>query len=459
MAIMLGSCKKEENSVIDPSSSQPLKNGVVFTVSPSGNYEDDSYNIQAALNSAVAYGPGCTVQLTEGTFYLKYFIDIDGFDGYFKGAGKQNTILTTHDKIDCSLPINASGNLFTFRHGYVRMSDMTFQITDPEPTENLPDNDWWQGALPELIVVTGDPLISDDQNGSSFFNNVEFIGGPGNLFGYNVGGFLWIGSDGQNYFTGGNQKITKCLFQNAVNSVSNYMDNNSTWLIGGNAADGNIFKDSNWPLTIGEFCNSTAEISFNTFENFNWGAIFLSQGYFSDETTKSLSTFLVQHNNIVNNIEIEGWADGISIIDYPNYSGYGKTINAVVKSNQISNEGTEYFGGIFGFAADDIIVKNNKIWGDCVAGIYSGINGDETINWFMQANNVQNVEAMAAPIWLGEGTSYYVVIGGPNRTNVWDEGTNNTLTGVTEIQGNPLGQESQEAHELQLQIIKMFKNH
>jgi hypothetical protein len=454
------SCNKEENPVNDPSSSLQLKNGEVFTVAPSGNYEDDSYNIQTALNNAKAAGQGSTVQLTAGTFYLKYNIEIDGFDGYVKGAGKQVTIVTTHDKIDCSLPSYLDCiALMTFRHGYVRMSDLTFSITDPEPSINTYDDSWWQGALPMLISVTGDQSISNDQNGSSFINNVEFIGGAGNLFGFNVGGFLWIGSETLEFVTGGNQKITKCLFQNAVNSVSNYLDNNSTWLVGGNAADGNTFKDSNWPLTIGEFCNSTAEISFNKFENFHWGAIFLSQGQFSDPANLSLSTYLVQHNDIENRIEIEGWADGISLIDNTNFLGGGKTINAVVKSNQIFNQGTEYFGGIYGFAANDIIVKNNKVWGDCVAGIYAGINGDETTNWFMQGNNVQNAEALAAPVWLGEGTSYYTVIGGSNKTKVWDEGTNNTLTGVTEIQGYELGQQAQEAHALMHEIMQNFKNH
>ena len=77
----------------------------------------------------------------------------------------------------------------------------------------------------------------------------------------------------------------------------------------------------------------------------------------------------------------------------------------------------------------------------------------------MQGNNVQNVEALAAPIWLGEGTSNYIVIGGSNKTNVWDQGTNNTLTGVTKIQGNDLGQQVQEAHAILNELMQNFKNH
>ena len=105
------------------------------------------------------------MQLTAGTFYLKHCIAIDGFDGYIKGAGKQNTILTTHDKIDSNEPggLNLNNNwgcLIVFRHGYVRMSDMTFSFTDPEPTINLDGNDWYQNCLPTLISVTGSPELA-----------------------------------------------------------------------------------------------------------------------------------------------------------------------------------------------------------------------------------------------------------------------------------------------------------
>lgn len=458
----LFSCTKEENPVPEQAPALELKSGTVFTVAPSGNYEDDSYNIQTALNNAVAAGPGCTVKLTAGTFYLKHCIEIDGFDGYIRGAGKNKTVLTTHDKIDASESggpnLNDNwGCLIVFRHGYVRMSDMTFKITDPEPTINLNDNDWFQNCLPILISVTGSAELmppNTNLNGSSVFNNIDFIGGAGNVFDYNVGEFLWIGSWGDQYLTGGNQKITGCLFQGAVNSLSNLFDNNSTWLIGGNGASGNVFKDGHWPLTIGEFSNSTVEISYNTFENIDWGPIYITQGIFSDPADKSLSTYLIEHN-IVEASE----CDGISIIDEPNYEGYGKTIDAIVKNNQVEMNSEGFWGGIFGFAADDIIVKSNTVCGKGIAGIYSGINGDATAKWFMQGNNVQNVTALAAPIWLGEGTSNYTVIGGSNKTNVWDEGTNNILTGVTKIQGNDVGQQAQQAHALMLQIMKQFKNH
>ena len=448
------SCNKQDDlSNNDIGTLQP-KSGEIFTVSPSGNYEDDSYNIQTALNNAVASGPGCTVQLTAGIFYLKYKIEIDGFDGFFKGAGKQITIMTTHDQIDYYAdPYGDNFCLITFRHGYVRMSDLTFNITEPEPciTE-------FENALPTIIMVSGsrsETPPEGDQCGSSIFNNIEFICNAGNFFGYNVAGFLYIGADRTEFIIGGNQKITKCLFQGSVNSLTNWGDNDATWLIGGNGANGNIFSNAYWPLTLGECNNSSFEVSFNNFEDFKWGGVFITQGYFTDASSKTVSTFLIQQNQI----STEEECDGISILDYTNYSGFGKSIDAIIKSNQISMNAEGYWGGIYGVAADDIIIKNNNIWGNGMSAIYGGIWGDETTNWFMQGNNVQNVDALAAPIWLGEATSYCTVIGGSNKTNVFDQGTNNILTGVTKIQGNDLGQESQEAHELMQELMQQFKNH
>ena len=78
MCCMILSCSKK-NDFIDNTADIPfLKSSAVFEVSPSGNYNDDSYNIQTALNDAVAAGVGSTVKLTAGTFYLKNRIEIDG---------------------------------------------------------------------------------------------------------------------------------------------------------------------------------------------------------------------------------------------------------------------------------------------------------------------------------------------------------------------------------------------
>jgi hypothetical protein len=49
-----------------------------------------------------------------------------------------------------------------------------------------------------------------------------------------------------------------------------------------------------------------------------------------------------------------------------------------------------------------------------------------------------------APIWLGPLSSDSVVVGGPNRDQLFDEGVDNIATGVNNMNGNPPGPELQE---------------
>lgn len=55
--------------------------------------------------------------------------------------------------------------------------------------------------------------------------------------------------------------------------------------------------------------------------------------------------------------------------------------------------------------------------------------------------------AGVAQIWLGPFASYNTVIGGSTKTNVFDQGTNNTLVGVNNMRGNSPGPTLHEAQE------------
>jgi len=69
-------------------------------------------------------------------------------------------------------------------------------------------------------------------------------------------------------------------------------------------------------------------------------------------------------------------------------------------------------------------------------------------------NNVKNFTAGAAPILLADGTSRCTVVGGNNKTNVLDAGTDNILVGVNNMFGNDPGQEIKEAMKRKLEILK-----
>ncbi len=77
---------------------QPDSGPPVFLVEPSGG--DDTANLQAAFDLAKAAGPGATVQLAPGEFTV-YMMEIENFDGYFKGSGEAETIIGTFADQDC----------------------------------------------------------------------------------------------------------------------------------------------------------------------------------------------------------------------------------------------------------------------------------------------------------------------------------------------------------------------
>jgi hypothetical protein len=102
------------------------------------------------------------------------------------------------------------------------------------------------------------------------------------------------------------------------------------------------------------------------------------------------------------------------------------------------------FAGILGECPSNVKVTNNKIWGNAFAGIACGvfdnapIGWDETIGWFIKGNDVKGLNLLlsppwwtpqftVAPIWLGQGTSNFVVYA--DKKDVLDEGTNNILIG------------------------------
>ena len=60
------------------------------TLHPVGG--DDTVRLQSAFDLCAALGPGCTVQLAAGTFYVGAIVS-RGFDGVFAGAGHDVSVL------------------------------------------------------------------------------------------------------------------------------------------------------------------------------------------------------------------------------------------------------------------------------------------------------------------------------------------------------------------------------
>ena len=127
-----------------------------------------------------------------------------------------------------------------------------------------------------------------------------------------------------------------------------------------------------------------------------------------------------------------------------------RTMNVLISNNRIHSSNPRTFAAIDGFlGASDFVVTNNQITGTYrFSAIAMGYAAPpfRSDNWMIQGNNLQNVTVGLAPIWLGPFTSDNTVIGGSNQTNVLDQGTNNTLVGVNNMQGG-IGQDLKEALE------------
>jgi Periplasmic copper-binding protein (NosD) len=165
--------------------------GKVITVYPNGY--GDTATLQAAFNSCVSYGPGCTVQLVKGTYYIGQ-IAVFGFQGRFVGAGQGLTTLQGLPNLPSPNPLYNTGStpfwaglpgpsnpwpvLITFVNGAFSMSGMTVTDSYANPTAGWTDLSsgtvtWlWAGVL-----VTGTEATAS-------FDHVTVFGGAG---GINIG--------------------------------------------------------------------------------------------------------------------------------------------------------------------------------------------------------------------------------------------------------------------------------
>jgi len=463
VSCMFHSCTKDTDLVPDPSASAgELKcthpSGVVITVSPSGNFTDDASAIQEALEDAVAAGPGSVVQLTKGTFYLNKGIEVEGFDGLFKGAGKDKTIITTQDAVNFSIPEGDQEALIKFRHGNIKMSGLTIKISNPNPCTGLNSNDWWQNALPSVIMITGNSIedanVPAVQPASFSFNDLKFVGGTGNfMWNHNVCFFIYIGGDNSNMLNG-MFKVTNCEFQSAVTCLASFFTQ-GPYIIGGSEASGNIFSDAAYGVGIMDINNSSCNISYNHFAKMYHSAIELWQGGAVDPTLVSMGKYSVYGNDIeVISFDpaAPDFTNAIRMLDIGIYAGVGKKMEAIVSSNKIymNNIG---FAGILIECCEKALVTNNKIWGSGLAGIVGGIWDEPSSGGVLKGNNVHGVNAQVAPIWLGPLSSNYVVYA--DKNDVLDEGTDNILIGDHQKRWDHPSQEMKEKVLKQHDMMKL----
>ena len=463
-----------------------------WTIFPTG--DDDTANLQTVFDSASS---GCTVQLVEGTYLFTSTIKALNFDGTFTGAGVGKTILQTKEKYPFD-PLWITPDMFDFYQEFestLCISDMTVRVIGDHLGVPFIDSD------PGFIfLITGkypgifnDPSEFDLAHVNVFFERMELEGELGifdpdnfhyNPYGANAGGLMIMGNRilpewGLEPALYGTYSVTDCSFKNLAYGIACWEISDSSVHI-----RQNDLHFSAQSIMIQDVSNTITEIYRNILTGDEMIGVYHGYGSFwhygpvPESSTVSITRNIIHCSNLAgivvwtcpspegdvttltadishNQLFVGGTADGIYLYDGAYRFEEIKSLNAAVSHNKIIMD--TFWGGIWGYWTKDVLVLNNHISGAGIAGIYLGTtNGffvDSCTNWLILGNNVQDVDARVTPIWLGLGSSGCTVMGGSTTTNVWNQGTNNIIVGVNNMQGNPPGPEIKEAMEQKLSIF------
>ena len=480
--------------------------GASQTIVVAPTNDDDTANIQAALNEAAEH-PGSVIQLTAGDFYLSDPVIVYNFSGTIRGQGKDKT--TIHNKPDVLFGLVLDDPAMEWWYGVPMPVPYMFNFRyTPDAIAELHveslgfhlvgKSEWWP-------YWGGDP--GGDLMGPFTVEGIEF-GTPSNVSttwvnlrskGDASDDYIWgknmMGGIGALVNLSGTHVVSGCDFQTSWGeSLSlHWLDHARVQVGGPRPEDRVLIEDSDlagiyantltnseisisnvrasdlvWNvLSIGGHSNS--KVYMTNVETYNAsGAMISPWGWFGP--TEQPSTFLFEHNTIRQPADTE-WA-GFEIHEDSDVKS-----NIVIRNNRISGEGSFLWGPIFTLGARNAVITNNQITGSGPAAMYLGPWGFEDNGLMVKGNNVQgwtvdstpcgaDCEGLPlAPIWLGWDTSGNTVVGSGNlRTTVFDETDNpdtpaydgrNILVGVNS-QGAQVGQAIRDAMQARIAAKKLL---
>ena len=361
----------------------------IFVDPPHPDPAVNRMNIQDAFDEATEHR-GWKVRLRAGTYVIDQPIDIANFDGTFKGAGKDKTVIQNMDGFHVH-PEYGHPVLFLF------YQDTTTESTADDPytirIEGLTielvggSEPWGLGwtAIGTGIQIMGvqtefwDPAISYFD---VFIKHVGFIGQPDpeGAFGYNGAFGIWI--HGQEELPDapdllkrvqGTYSVTHCTFEHfayCLNFAGFY--ENSKILI-----SHNTFDDVRECFYCRDTSNSFVKVSHNTGTNIHEDAVFINNGVahtWLDAGSYGLpypeiSKFIISHNYFSSDLVTE--ADIIMVVDWGYGGGGDSTIKAYICFNEIYLDDATG-GAIFTSWLYDSWIVSNTISGHGFMGIYIG---------------------------------------------------------------------------------------
>lgn len=426
---------------------------------------DDTVNIQAALDSCMEYGPGCTVQLAGGTYKSQQLI-AENFYGTFKGMGISGTtvevlaplVVTVSDQNVQDIPPSRTNKypvLLLFTGGDITVSDLTFKVTDPNPT-----TPWCYGGAGCGQTWLEAPVGVIGSAANLTVRQIACEGDTGQLDGfsnYNNCVLFWGGAEP----LAGTFTFASSRVRHSANSFEIAEVRDAKCVVGGSPADGNLFEDSELGGVILDADHSMIDYSHNqvTLKPYTpYNGLWVLQGVMA--MPQEPSQFLIEHNTIK---ATGGYQDGILIMDYGPRRVSRKTADVVITNNTIQLGGSEEspaYAGVEAYYTEGAIISNNRISGE---NALLGILVEANIQCMLKGNNLQELQPLGVSVALlgidsgyRRNTTGCTVVGGNNKVNVYDEGTDNILVGVNNMQSPP-GPAIKQAMQIKRDLMRLWR--
>ncbi len=445
------------------------------TVLPSGDTSGvtDWVNLNAAFeeaNALTGFGPGTTVKLGPGIFYIDKPLLVSNFSGKLKGAGRvmdvgpSGTTITNAPGVLFPLgnffdnQIPAFPTFFTFyldnnwdpnETADIEVSDLTTHWSgatelwalefDVNVIEGLLSFFWVPGRLTgtldpsELSLVnttwhnlemTADGLILPE-DAINIFNLVTDLLRDANRDGIQANGFDDIKP------IQGNQEISDVYIENIRFPIFMTGIDDSEVLVNGVIVNNPDIVPGCCQIAV-IFCDSSnTAFTVTHLETTNARGVAFPQGHWRDISQITASTYLLSHSTI----QREGGFSKIALNDNVNSMTGIPTIKAKLEQNTLI--GTA-FAPIFSRFVDDLIVSKNIISGSGSRAIWV-VGGKEGV---IHDNQVSDFNSSFADIHL-LSTSGFIVFGNDPTDTVIDAGANNTIINANGIPKSALDKETE----------------
>jgi hypothetical protein len=417
---------------------------IVYVPAPNGT--DDTAKIQAALDACVAYGPGCTVQLAQGTYLTSQLVTYN-FQGIFKGMGQTRTTIQAlrnlpvsigdpftqgeckPDTTDCVWP-----SLIIFVDGDITVSDLT--VNEP----NVPATQPWLGGA-ATFLNDGIRFMGQKRTNVAV-KRVQIKGAvdnsPTSCPDFNLcnavifaGEFPRSQTPFDYYFLSGAFSLFNSFFSYVNTGVAaDGFLKDSRVVIGGSSSTGNVFKHVDVGSFVGTAQNSFADISYNKLSaSRSWTAIFIFPWISDVFTPREPSLYVVHDNDLT---PIGSCTNGVFMQDDPN----DQELYAMVYNNTIHGQGICPID--FGFMRGTTIANNNIVGtGPFAIGVeddtYAKVLGNDVSGFTADPSLAQIVLDGTLLEGTPTDTSDSTAVCRTPSDTVMNFGSNNTIIGCQQV--------------------------